>query len=105
MDPPTGKPFQGHLGLVCSRRTHVDTPRLCPGVRSLSVGDGNDHDFGTKVVRQLHEPSAPEHLVVRVRCDNDKSTGRRDLQRLQAGKTRGFEPGRFVGPTVEVVDD
>lgn len=39
VDPPTGKPFQGHLGFAYSCRTHVDAPRLCPGVRRLSVGD------------------------------------------------------------------
>ena len=84
----------------------MSTPRArAPGCEPSPSVTTTTANFDTEVVHALQQSSGSEHLVVRMRRDDDKATGRRDPQRWQASEPPRREPRALVRAGMHLVDD
>ena len=72
---------------------------------SLPVGHCDNGDLDAEPTHALQHPSSAQDLVIRMRCNDHKTTWSGDLQRWQGSEPLRAEPRTLVGARVILVND
>jgi hypothetical protein len=101
----TSQAFEGNLRLRCPYRRQVVALSTGSGVRRFAISDGDHDRFDTSTIHVLEQAAYTEHLVIRMRCNDNQAAGPRRAQGWEPGKFSRAEPGSLVGPRVHIVND